>query len=232
MNKENSLYGIIGLLVGLIIGYVGTNYINRTSSPPPSSEAATANSGELPADHPPTGDGNADASGGQQGEVMAVIQQAQNEPSNFEAQMQAASLYRQISRHEKALEFYERALKIKPNDLDLLIKLGDTNFDLERFPEAERLYQSALKIKPNNPTVRMDLGLTYYLRQPRQIDQAIAEYRKALTYDPQHEKVLQNLTSALIEKGDKEGARGTLKQLERANPNNQALKQFQDRLKE
>ena len=37
MNKPNYLYGIIGLLTGLIVGYIGTNYINQTNHP-----AATA----------------------------------------------------------------------------------------------------------------------------------------------------------------------------------------------
>lgn len=51
MNKPNYLYGIIGLLTGLIIGYVGTNYINQTSRPAETAATSTT----MPADHPPTG---------------------------------------------------------------------------------------------------------------------------------------------------------------------------------
>jgi tetratricopeptide (TPR) repeat protein len=230
MKKENTLYGIIGLLVGLIIGYIGTSYLNRTYAPTSSTESATANPGSLPANHPPT-DGSSGASDGPQGDVVEAIERARREPSNFDAQIQAASMFRQINRHEQALEFYDRALKIKPNDFDLTVKLGDTNFDLQRFEEAERWYQSALKTKPQDATVRMDLGLTYYLRQPRDLDKAIAEYRQALSYDPNHEKTLQNLTAALVEKGDQTAARETLNRLEKVNPDNQAIAQFRDRLK-
>ena len=33
MNKPNYLYGIIGLLAGIIIGYIGTDSINQTNRP-------------------------------------------------------------------------------------------------------------------------------------------------------------------------------------------------------
>ena len=104
--------------------------------------------------------------------------------------------------HRFALEFLDHAYKIKPNDFDVLTQLGNVNFDLKRYPEAEKWYQLALKIKPDDVSVRTDLGLSYYFREPRELDQAIAVYRESLKYDPRHEKTLQNLTAALIDKGD------------------------------
>lgn len=229
MNKENSLYGIIGLLVGLIIGYAGTNYLNGgASASAPNNAAASA---ALPANHPSTAsaEGNS-GEGGAQGEVMAVIQQARNDSSNFDAQMKAADMFLQINRKDGALEFYERAVKIKPNDFDLLVRLGDSTFDLQRYEEAAKWYDQALKIKPDDVTVRMDLGLTYYLRSPRDLDRAIEIYRSALQSNPRHEKTLQNLTQALIEKGDKAAATTALKQLEQVNSSNPAIAQFRSRL--
>jgi tetratricopeptide (TPR) repeat protein len=223
MNKDNILYGVIGLLIGLIIGYLATNSINRralltaqTSAP---SGAAAGGAGNLPADHPPLGGG----SGQQGGDVMAVIEKARKEPSNFDAQMQVGSLYYQIRRHTEALEFYDRAYKLKPEDFDVLTNLGNVTFDMQRYQDAERWYQLALKIKPDAVNVRTDLGLTYFLREPKEVDKAIAAYRASLSYDPRHEQTLQNLATALIEKGDKAAARETLKQLEQVNPQNEAL---------
>jgi tetratricopeptide (TPR) repeat protein len=228
MNKENALYGIIGLLVGLIIGYAGTNSLNGK---PPSPEPATASqSASLPPNHPPSGDGGNPASGGAQGDVMAVIEQARKAPSNFEAQMKAADLFLQINRKDGALEFYQNAAKLKPNDYDLLVKLGDTTFDLEQYADAANWYEQALKIKPGDATVKMDLGLTFYLRQPRDLDRAIEQFRAALKSDPRHEKSLQNLAQALIEKGDKAAAATTLKQFEQVSPGNPAIAQLRSKL--
>jgi tetratricopeptide (TPR) repeat protein len=228
MNKENSLYGIIGLLIGLIIGYAGTNYINGGVSA--SRPEVTANSTALPPDHPPATKSDSPSGGSAQGDIMAVIQQARSEPSNFDVQMKAADLFIQINRKDGALEFYERAAKIKPNDFDLLVRLGDTTFDLQRYEEAAKWYEQALKLKSDDATVRMDLGLTYYLRSPRDLDRAIEIYRVALKSAPRHEKTLQNLTQALIDKGDKPAAASTLKQLEQVNPGNKEIAPFRSRL--
>jgi len=230
MDREKILVGIIGLLAGIIIGYIGTNYLNRTNTPAQTAE--NSDPGNLPAGHPPAGGSDSNSGGGPQAEVMAVIRKANDEATNFDAQMEAASLYRQINRHEEEIKFYERAAQIKPNDLNLVVMLADTNFNLQRYEDAERWYQRALKINPKNATVRMDLGLTYYLRQPKDLDRAIAEYRQALKIDPRHEKSLQNLTVALIEKGDAGAARDSFKLLEQVNPNNNSLAAIRAKLKE
>lgn len=230
MNKENLLYVIIGLLTGVIIGYTGTHYINGNAPVPSTNTAANADS--LPPDHPSTSGAAGNAGGesaGGQGEVMAVIGQARNDPSNFDAQMKAADLFLQINRKDGAIEFYERAAKIKPNDFDLLVKIGNTSFDLQHFEDAAKWYEQALKLKADT-TVRMDLGLTYYLRSPRDLDRAIENFRGALKSDPRHEKTLQNLTRALIDKGDKSAAAESLKQLEQVNSKNQAIADLRSRL--
>lgn len=229
MKKENALYAIIGLLAGMVIGYIGTNYLNQTNAPAANRVTAAQNTGNMPADHPPAGGGSGEASGGQ-GDVMAVIQTARNEPNNFAAQMQAGGMFREIKRYEQALEFYQRAVKANPRDFEAHARLGDTYFDLQRYQEAEGPYRQALQIQPQNVTVRMDLGLTFFLRQPRNLDQAIAEFRQGLRVDARHEKTLQNLTAALIEKGDLAAARQTLQQLAAVNPDNPSLATFRSKL--
>lgn len=68
MNKPNYLYGIIGLLIGLFVGYVGTTHINTTMRP---AENSAANSNALPPDHPPTDGSSGDAASGASGENMS-----------------------------------------------------------------------------------------------------------------------------------------------------------------
>jgi len=231
MSKDNILYSIIGLLAGLILGFVITNSINRSNNSPAMTQPATSDAaqpGALPPDHPPlsASPGAGSDTGGPPAEVMAVIEKARKEPGNVEAQVQAAALYSQIGRYQQALEVYEKAYKVKPSDFEVLRGLGNVNFDLKKYPESERWYQQALKVKPDDANVRTDLGLTYYLREPRDLDRAISTYREVLQKSPRHEQALQNLTQALIAKGDREGARATLGQLQQVNPSNQALDQF------
>jgi tetratricopeptide (TPR) repeat protein len=227
MNKDNILYGIIGLLVGVIVGYMATGSLNRSAPAP-----VAANSQQIPADHPAVG-GNTDAAGGGSGpqaEVAATIEQARREPANFDIQMKAGDLFYQIKRYDQAIEFYTNAQKVKPQDFTVLSQLGNANFDFGRYEEAGRWYEQALQRKPDDVMVRTDLGLTYYFRTPRDLDRAITIYRESLRYDPRHEQTLQNLVTALIDKGDQAAAGETLRQLEQVNPNNQAIAQFRSRL--
>ena len=230
MNKDNILYGVIGLLAGLIIGYLATKSINH--SEPIATTAAPATGTQqpsLPPDHPPAGSSSS-ASSGMQAEVTATLETARNEPGNFEAQMKAASLFYQIKRYDQAQNYFERAYKVRPDDFNVLSGLGNVMFDQARYADAERWYREALKRRPDDVDLRTDLGLTYYLRQPKELDRAIEVYRESLAHNPKHEKSLQNLITALIDKGDAAGARRFLRDLEGVNPGNPALQQFRERL--
>lgn len=226
MKKDILIYGIIGIFGGLIIGYIGTDYLNKSNGPPPTS-AVPAASGQPPADQRGGSDG-----GQAGGDVMAVIETARQDPGNFDAQMKAGGLFREIKRFEQALTFFENAVKARPQDVEANVRLADTLFDLQRFEEAAAPYQKALQLEPGNATVRMDLGLTWFMRTPRDLDKAIIEFRAALTIDPRHEKTLQNLTAALLEKGDKAAARQTIEQLAGVNPQNSSLAAFRARVAE
>ncbi|MGH9802147.1 MAG: tetratricopeptide repeat protein [Blastocatellia bacterium] len=149
MNKENSLYGIIGLLIGLIIGYAGTNSLNGNA--PTSQSKAAAQSESLPPNHPATSE--QPAAGGSQADVMAAIEQARKDPSNFDAQMKAADLFRQINRREGELEFYERAAKIKPNDTELLVRMTQALIEKGDKAAATTALKRLEQVNPGNPAI-------------------------------------------------------------------------------
>jgi tetratricopeptide (TPR) repeat protein len=228
MNKENILFSIIGLLLGFIVGFFFANTINQRYAQAPAS--ASSSSASLPVDQHST-DSNLGGMPNPMGDVMAAIQKARNEPDNFEAQMEAAELYAQIRRYDQAIEFLERARKIRPDDYKALVRLGDFNFDAGRYEIAERWYSEALKKNPDDVNVRTDLGLTFFFRTPPDIDRAIAEFRRSLERDPNHEPTLQNLAIALLRKGETAEAQKTIERLEQVNPQNQALPSLKERVR-
>ena len=115
-------------------------------------------------------------------------------------------------------------------DFDTLVKLGNANFEAERYDVAERWYSEALAKKPDAVDVRSDLGLTYFLRKPPQPERAVAEFRRALEYDPEHVPTLHNLTLVLAKTGDLDGAEATFARLEKINPQNDNLAQLREEL--
>jgi tetratricopeptide (TPR) repeat protein len=233
MTKDKVLFGVLGLIVGIAIGFLGANSLNRAAldSRPASAASNSATSPgsnpALPPDHPPlgvSGGGDQQPGGGGVPEVMAAIEKAKQKPDDFEAQMTAADLYYQIQRFDEAAVYYEKANKLKPAEREPLVKLGNALFDSEKYPEAEKWYLAALQKDPKDINVRTDLGLTFFLREPRDLDRAIKEYQASLAIDPEHEVTLQNLALAYREKNDEANLQATLERIRKINPDNPLLK--------
>lgn len=222
MKRENILYSVIGVLLGFIVGFAFANASNRQGYT--AAQAGVAGQPQqvqgLPPDHPPI-DG---AYAGPDAETLAAAAKlASDRPDNFDAQVQAAQLSYAAHRYEEAIKLFTRADSLRPGDGDVLAGLGNTNFDAGRFEEAGRWYEAALRQRPDDVDLRTDLGLTFFFREPRDIERAIKEFRSSLSRDPRHVQTLQNLTVALITKGDAEAARATLAKLEEVTPQNPSL---------
>jgi len=228
VTKDNLLFGIIGLLAGLIIGFMFTNSINQSYG---TGSAAIKQNANLPAGHPDleSSDSNS-APGGSIPEVQAAIEKARSEPDNFDAQMRAAELYYQIQRFEGSIEFLDRANKIKPGDYGVMVQLGNANFDSSKYEGAEKWYTAALEKKPDDVNVRTDLGLTFVFRDAPNYDRAIQEFKRSLEKDPNHVQTLQNLTVAYSKKGDTANAKATLAKLESLDPGNASIPKLRENL--
>jgi len=220
-NKENILFAIVGLLAGLIIGFMFANSVNQGSQSAlaPGSSAVVPGAEGLPAGHPPTTSGN----GGTAPEIQAAIETARAQPDNYEAQIKAAELFYQIQRFDGAIEFIERASKIKPDDYTTMVNLGNAYFDATRYDEAEKAYTAALSKRPDDADVRTDLGLTFVFRAQPDYDRAIKEFRTALDKDPKHLLALQNMIVAYTKKGDTGKATEALSELEKVDPTNSSI---------
>ena len=98
MTRDNLLFAIIGILLGFIVGFMfASNILQREAMVAPSAQSARG----MPPDHPAVGDTAAPATGsGMQANVQAALTKAKNEPTNFEAQLDAAALYFQIQRYD------------------------------------------------------------------------------------------------------------------------------------
>lgn len=217
MNKDNLLFGIIGLLAGLIIGFMFANSVNQSAVKP---VAATVNpNANIPAGHPEIGENT----GAMQPQVQAAIEAAKQNPNDFDAQIKAAEMYYQIQKFDGAVEFLKQANKIKPEDYETLVNLGNAYFDSGNYIEAEKSYSAALGKKPDDVSVRTDLGLTFIFRDPPNYDRAVQEFLRSLEKDPNHAQTLQNLTVAYTKKGDTAKAKETLSRLEGVDAANKAI---------
>ncbi|HEY0004448.1 MAG TPA: tetratricopeptide repeat protein [Pyrinomonadaceae bacterium] len=225
MTKENILFGIIGLLLGCIVGFIGANSLNQNygAGQKATAQPVAGQGAGLPADHPPVSQSNGVADQPGMQEVQEQIQKARNEPNNFDAQMSAAVLFYRIGRYDEAIEYLMKANQLRPDDYQTLVRLGDANFEAEHYKEAEGWYAAAVAKNPNDVNALTDLGTTFMARQPPDFDRAIKEYSRSLAINPKHEQTLHNMVIAYTKKGDAVKAQEMLNLLLEVNPNNEDL---------
>ena len=242
-DMRNLIFCIGGALFGLIIGFwvanknplpvnagnVNPNAATEADAPEQPGQAGPLDPSQLqggvPANHPPLD--NSNASGGNtvatSPQLQNLMDAADRNPKNFDAQMQIAIAYYQQNALDKAELYLQRALAVKPDDPDALAGMGTMKYEQTAFVAAGKYFQRALAVEPDDPDVRTDLGSTYFQRTPPDYDRAIAEYRKSLAIDPNHERSWQNIAAAALRKGDKATAKEAVEQLTPINPNNPAL---------
>ncbi len=216
--QKNTLFGLlIGLSAGLIVGFFTANTINRNAL---SQSAIESNVPTL----------NAPSSNVQQSvavqttqnapmpQIAETLEKAEKEPNNFEAQVKAGDMHAQIQRFDKAVEYYEKAHKIKPDDYQTIVKTGNAYFDSKQFESAETWYLQALEKNPDDINVRTDLGVTFVERATPDLDRAAKEFQTSLQKNAKHEPSMYNPGIAYFKKGNSEEAQKALQKLEEINP--------------
>ncbi len=81
-------------------------------------------------------------------------------------------------------------LKSDPDNPELLTGIGNLYYDAQQFPIAVDYYARALKARPADAAVRTDMATAYWYMG--NADRAIAEFNKALTYEPANPNTLFN----------------------------------------
>jgi tetratricopeptide (TPR) repeat protein len=226
LSAQKILVFAAGLALGLVLGFILTNQLNRGEL-----EQARAVSAQRPPPGPtptpsPGALGNIpNLTDEQLRDAVARADAAPNDAGLQRTAGQALYVYAmdkgKTSILPDAARILRRAHEADPKDHNTAVLAGNANFllarsqnDAARLTEARRFYESALAAKPDDVIVRTSLGLTYFYAAPPDPRRAIREYRRALETDPQSEVALQSLAAALIEAGELEEAERRLTELE------------------
>lgn len=109
-------------------------------------------------------------------------------------------------------------LKSNPNNPDLLASIGNTYYDVRLYSTAIDYYHRALNARPEDVSIRTDMATAYWYTG--NVDGAITEFNKALTYEPNKPNTLFNLGIVKWQgKMDIEGAVAAWQKLLETNPN-------------
>ena len=137
-----------------------------------------------------------------------------SKPAVQQVSQQAPAPPQQAPGTDYSLQINElkRRLQSNPNDVGLLVQLGNTYFDSSMYPESIEAYEKSLALRPGDPNVLTDLGVMY--RRNGQSDEAVKRFRIAAQADPTHFQSRMNLGVVLFyDFNDGIGARGALEEV-------------------
>jgi tetratricopeptide (TPR) repeat protein len=251
MAEGNSLSGqkilifAAGLALGLVVGFMLTNYLNRQGLEQTRADATAAVTQAAPNDRAQAADESSLPNLSDE-ELQKAVARADAAPADAGLQRTAGqALYLYAMEKGKAsilpdaARILRRAHEADPKDYNTAVLAGNASFllarsrgDAAQLAEARRLYERALAANPDDAVVRTTLGLTYFYATPPDPRRAIREYRRALEVDSQSEMALQSLAAALTEAGEYEEAALRLAELERVNASSPELQNLRAQLEQ
>lgn len=247
MRTNVLFYTVTGLVCGLTLGFVFANHAFRVESQQnPGLPASVQNNSAPPEVFAPQNSPNAVAAAAQNKlsneELRLAIAQADAQPTDLKVQENIGLSLGQYALLEGKLEVLPDVVRIlrrveaadQPNSQLVTGALGDALFILgqesgaqTQIREAGEYFKKAEKSNPTDADLQCKIGLTYYLSQPADLNNAIGFYNKALKLNPAHEKALESLTQALIQIGETDQAQQSLAALKKSNPQNTQLKNLE-----
>ena len=127
------------------------------------------------------------------------------------------TIFEQKGELESAIEYYEKALKLKPDYGEVYYNLGNVFLQQGKLEAAIDSYKQALKIQPDYPQSHNNLGHVFQLQGT--LEAAIESYQQALKIQPENAQIHCNLGNVFQLQGKLESAIESYQQAVKIQPN-------------
>jgi len=152
MKSESIAYGIAGVAFGLIAGWViGTQQGSPRTAAPPQAQAAAAAPAQSAA--------SPRAAILDEAKVSALKSVADNQPTNAQPRVELANLYFDAERYDDAITWYQAALKLTPNDVNVSTDLGVCYYYTNQADKALLQLSHSLSIDPKHTKTLLNVGI-------------------------------------------------------------------------
>jgi tetratricopeptide (TPR) repeat protein len=149
MKSESIAYGIAGVAFGLIAGWIiGTQQAAPRPAAPPTQAAAPAQNPATPR-----------AAILDDAKVTALKSVAERQPTNAQPRAELANLYFDAERYDDAINWYQEALKLTPNDVNLSTDLGVCYYYTNQADKALAQLSHSLSIDSKHTKTLLNVGI-------------------------------------------------------------------------
>jgi tetratricopeptide (TPR) repeat protein len=149
MKSDAIAFGIAGVLFGLIAGWIIGSQ-QGTARPAPAAVPQASNAPAAAAPRAPVLD---------ETQVTALRSVAEREPKNAQPRAQLANLYFDADQYDEAIKWYEKALALAPNDVNVITDLGVCYYYTNRPDKALELFNRSLKLDPKHTKTLLNVGV-------------------------------------------------------------------------
>ena len=152
MKSDGIAYGIAGILFGLIAGWIiGSQQANLRPTLPTAPAAPSAQGGGAA--------GQTRAAVLDETKVNALKTVAERETANVKPRVELANLYFDAERYDEAIKWYEEALRLNPNDVNVSTDLGVCYYYTNQPDRALAQFEKSLKLDPNHGKTLLNVGI-------------------------------------------------------------------------
>ena len=150
MSKDSLVVGVAGVFFGILVGWIiGTQ--QGTVAPAPAAAVAS---------QPANGSGGAAATPAlDETRASALKTTAQQNPGDSMTRVQLGNLYFDAGRFSEAAEWYEAALKIRPQDVNASTDLGIAYYYMNQADKALQQFDRSLTIDPKHGKTLLNIGI-------------------------------------------------------------------------
>ena len=135
--------------------------------------------------------------------AQPLLTQLQNNPKDFDSITKLANLYYDSQAYAQAIEYYEKAVVIQPDNADVRTDLGTSYWYTGDADKAIASFEKALAIRPNHPGTLFNLGIVMW-QGKKDPKGAVVVWEKLLQTNPDYPQKEQ--VQMLIERAKMHGA--------------------------
>jgi cytochrome c-type biogenesis protein CcmH/NrfG len=165
----NLMFGIIVAALGITAG--AAIYVN---SKQPEGQERPADNTQLPEKHPPVDSA---------ARIAALEQLIAKEPQNADYLTQTANLYYDLGQYDKAADYYQRSLRIRPRDPNVETDLATCFHYLGQDDKALEILNNVLSYNPGFTQAKFNKGIVL-VEGKKDIKGGITVWEDLLRSDP------------------------------------------------
>lgn len=152
MKKESLVFGIAGIFMGLLCGWIlGSQSVRNLPAPPQvaAQQPAAAPAGPAQPAPPPLDEARA----------AALTATAERDGSDSKTRVELANMYFDSARYADAVRWYEAALAIDPKNVDASTDLGIAYYYSNQADRALAQFDRSLAVNPRHSKTLLNMGI-------------------------------------------------------------------------